>query len=353
MSGGVDSTMAAILMQEAGHDVIGMTMRLYDAKLVPGKGRGGTCCSPAEVDRAKLVCDRLGIPHYTVDEGERFQAAVIDDFVRAYAAGETPNPCVRCNERIKFTPLLTRARALGAEQLVTGHYARAENGRLYRGVDPAKDQTYFLFAMGREALAHVHFPLAGWTKDKVREKAKAYAMPNHATPDSQEICFVPNGDHAKIVERRAVELGLDLSRLGPGRFVDRSGNVLGEHAGIHRVTIGQRRGLALATGTPRYVLNILPDTRDVVVGDASELQATSLVVRDFRELEDLAQDEPFAAQVQIRHRSRPSPAMVTVSQGSVRVQFEQPVSAVAPGQAAVIYRGDQVLGGGWIASEVS
>lgn len=358
MSGGVDSSIAAALMVEAGHEVIGMTMALYDAKPGDRTGRGGSCCSPAEVDLARRVCDRLGIPHYTVDERARFQAEVIDDFAREYAAGRTPNPCARCNEHVKFGPLLARARALGAERLVTGHYARIEDGALLRGRDPNKDQSYFLFAMGRASLLQVDFPLGAWTKDEVRDKARALGMPNADAEDSQELCFVPGGDHGDVVERRARELGLDLGALEPGEVRDSSGAVLGEHRGIHRVTIGQRRGLGISGPKPRYVLRVLPQSRAVVVGDAEELEVRELIVEDLRQLADLdalevdeGEEGGFEARVQVRHRGEAHRARVVLEgAGKARVYFADPVRAVAPGQAAVIYAGDQVLAGGWIGS---
>jgi tRNA-specific 2-thiouridylase len=352
MSGGVDSSVAAALMVEAGHEVVGMTMSLYDAPAGgrgQSRGRGGTCCSPAEIDLARRVCERLGVPHYTVDERERFKAAVIDDFAREYQAGRTPNPCARCNEHVKFGPLLARARGLGAELLVTGHYARVEDGALLRGVDRSKDQSYFLFAMGREQLAAVHFPLGGWSKAEVRDKAEALGMPNADAPDSQELCFVPSGDHGEVVEARARALGLDLDQLEPGEIRDHSGAVLGEHRGIHRVTVGQRRGLGVAANAPRYVLRVLPEERAVVVGDASELEVRRLKVADFRALADLDRGRPIEAEVQVRHRGRPSRATVELDErGWAEVRFAEPVRAVAPGQAAVVYVGDRVLGGGWI-----
>lgn len=351
MSGGVDSSIAAALMVEAGHEVVGLTMALYDAS-GERRGRGGTCCSPAEIDLARRVCDQLGIPHYTVDERARFEAAVIDDFAREYAAGRTPNPCARCNEHVKFGPLLARARALGAERLVTGHYARIEarddGPALLRASDPSKDQSYFLFAMGRAQLGAVEFPLGGWSKADVRVKAAALGMPNADAPDSQELCFVPGGDHAEVVEARARALGLDLEQLGPGEIRDASGRVLGEHKGIHRVTIGQRRGLGVAGDQPRYVLRVLPESRAVVVGDADQLGTEAIEIEDFRRLADLPEGEEIEATVQIRHRSAASPAKVVLVGDRARVRFAAPVRAVAPGQAAVVYQGERVLGGGWI-----
>lgn len=356
MSGGVDSSVAAAILRDEGHEVIGLTMRLHDddpaaeRARAPG-ARAGTCCSPTEIHRAKEVCDLLGVPHYTVDERRRFAANVIDDFAREYAAGRTPNPCVRCNEHVKFGPLLARARALGAELLVTGHYARIDGGALLRGVDPAKDQSYFLFAMGAEALARVRFPLGTWRKDQVRDRARALGLPSADAPDSQELCFVGGRSPAAVAEARAGALGLDVAALAPGPIVDRSGAVLGEHDGIHTVTIGQRKGLRIAGSRPRYVLEVLPASREVVVGDAEDLEAESITIASLRRLAPLGDAEVLRAEVQIRHRSPPAPATVELVGDVARVRFDAPVRAVAPGQAAVIYAGDRVLGGGWIATE--
>lgn len=349
MSGGVDSSMAAALMVEQGYEVIGMTMRLYDAKDHGKKGRGGTCCSPAEVDMARRACEQLGIAHYVVDESERFQEKVIDNFVEEYLAGRTPNPCARCNQYIKFEPLLERARALGAEFLVTGHYARVIDGELYRGLDPAKDQSYFLFGMGKKNLDMVRFPLGEWTKENARVRAKELSMPNWNAPDSQELCFVPDGDHAKVVARRAKELGWSTENMQAGEIRSSDGKVLGTHQGIHRVTVGQRRGLGISSREPRYVLKVLPQERAVVVGDESSLDKQEIALRDLNLLSELPQGSAIEAQVQIRHRSSPSPAKLWIEGERARVRFDAPVRAVAPGQAAVFYSGDKVLGGGWIS----
>ena len=233
-----------------------MTMNLYDASSDDlRRGRGGTCCSPAEVDQARHVCELLGIPHYVVDERERFERQVIDPFARDYAAGRTPNPCTRCNQHVKFGPLLRRAEALGAPVMATGHYARnGFGGALLRGVDPAKDQSYFLFSMGLAALRRTWFPLGTWAKDEVRARAEALRLPNWDAPDSQELCFVPGGDHGEVVERRLSALGLSTAALHPGPVVDEAGAVVGDHDGIHRVTIGQRRGFR----TPRHPKALRP-----------------------------------------------------------------------------------------------
>ncbi|MCB9567735.1 MAG: tRNA 2-thiouridine(34) synthase MnmA [Myxococcales bacterium] len=361
MSGGVDSSVTAAILREAGHEVIGLTMRLYDVPEASAgacapapsaaASRRGTCCSPAEIDRAKEVCDQLGIPHYTVDERERFAAAVIDDFAREYSAGRTPNPCVRCNEHVKFGPLLARARALGADALATGHYARIEGGALLRGVDPAKDQSYFLFAMGAAILDDVIMPLGTWTKEHVREKARRLDLINAEAPDSQELCFVGARAHAAIVEERARALGLDPAALAPGAIVDREGAAIGEHDGIHTVTIGQRRGLRVPGTAPRYVLRVVPARNEVIVGAAEALARGVIEVDDLRRLAPLPERGTIAASVQIRHRSPPSPATIELDGRRARVRFAEPVRAVAPGQAAVFYAGDQVLAGGWIAAE--
>ena len=348
MSGGVDSSVAAALLVDAGHEVVGLTMRLYDASGHERQGRGGTCCSPAEIDQARDVCAMLGIPHYTVDERERFTARVIDDFAREYAAGRTPNPCVRCNEHVKFGPLVARARALGAEALATGHYARHEDGALLRAIDDTKDQSYFLFAIGPALLPLVRFPLGTWRKDQVRERARALGLPNADTPDSQELCFVGGREHGEVVEERVRALGLAGDALGPGEVVDEAGAVLGGHAGIHHVTIGQRRGLKIPGTTARYVLRVIPERREVVVGGAEALQTAALELRDFRRLAPLGDRETLQAAVQIRHRGRAAPATIELAGDVARVRFAAPIGAVAPGQAGVVYAGDRVLGGGWI-----
>lgn len=350
MSGGVDSSATASLLIDAGHDVVGMTMRLYDASEDERKGRGGSCCSPAEVDLARRVCAQLGIPHYVVDERERFQRDVIDPFARDYAAGLTPNPCTRCNQHIKFQPLLQRASAIGADAMATGHYARNLYGQaLLRGVDPRKDQSYFLFSMGREALKRVWFPLGTWTKEDARKYAEAKELPNWGAPDSQELCFVPGGNHGDVVQRRAKEMGLSTQALQPGEVVDTAGNVIGDHDGIHRVTVGQRRGFRTRTPQRRYVLKVLPETQQVVVGDEADTQTSRLEVGELQRLE-LGDAGELRCTVQVRHKSKPAAATVRWEGKTARVAFDTPIRSASPGQAAVFYgEDDRVLGGGWIS----
>lgn len=348
MSGGVDSSVAAALLCEAGHEVVGITMRLYDATEDERRGRGGTCCSPAEVDLARQACAQLGISHYVVDERERFAAHVIDPFAIDYASGRTPNPCTRCNQHVKFAPLLRRARALGADALATGHYARLSGGKLSRGVDGAKDQSYFLFAMGEEARRFVRFPLGEWTKDRVREHAAALGLPNAHAPDSQELCFVPGGDHGAVVERRLAAMGRSTVALAPGPVVDEAGVTIGEHGGIHRVTVGQRRGMALPGTERRYVLRVVPESRTVVAGTAEAARARSIEIGELHRLHLEGEGGPLRVLVQVRHRGEPMPAVLHWRGSTARLQLDAPGTAAAPGQAAVIYERDEVLAGGWI-----
>jgi tRNA-specific 2-thiouridylase len=351
LSGGVDSATAAAMLVEAGVRVVGITMRLYDARgTVAASGR---CCGPRDIEDARRVCSHLGIPFYVVDFAADFERAVIDDFVDSYLQGETPNPCVKCNQYIKFTPLLRRARALGADAVVTGHYARLEPDgaggvALRRGVDAGKDQSYFLFSMPAGELHAVRFPLGGLSKEEVRRRALAYGLPNAAKAESQEICFVPDGDYAGFVERRA------LVRRGAappaGDLVDGEGAVLGRHGGIHRYTVGQRRGLgAAATGEPLYVTGIDPASHQVAVGPRAAAARTRLAVRDLRWLAP-APASPLDCTVQVRHRAEPIAATVHAAggTGAAEVDLRGRDVVAAPGQAAVFYDGDRVLGGGWI-----
>jgi tRNA-uridine 2-sulfurtransferase len=341
MSGGVDSSAAAALMKEAGHEVLGITLRVWS---YADSARCGSCCSPEDIDDARAVADALGIPFYVADAEELFRERVVQPFVDGYLQGRTPIPCVACNEDVKFGFLLNRARALGAK-LATGHYARiAEDGgrfRLLRAKDSAKDQSYFLFSLGQSALKDVLFPVGELSKAEVRAVAERHGLPTSQKPESMEICFVPDGDYAGFVERVA----------GPqpsGDVVNASGETLGQHGGVHRFTVGQRRGLGLSAAAPQYVERIDAARNQVVVGPAAALERARFTVLRPAWVDGCpAADE--TVQVRIRHRHAGAPARVTlVDAGRVSVDLLEPVRAVTPGQAAVFYRDAEVLGGGWI-----
>ncbi len=347
MSGGVDSSVAAALCREAGLDVVGVTLQLYDHG--QAVGRKGACCAGADIHDARRVADRLGMPHYVLDYEERFRSAVIDDFVDSYLAGETPIPCVRCNQQIKFRDLLETARELGAEALVTGHYVRrlagGEGPELHRATDSARDQSYFLFATTPEELAFLRFPLGGVPdKNAVRALAARFGLAVADKPDSQDICFVPDGRYAEVVRRLRPEA------QAPGAIVDTAGQILGEHAGIANFTVGQRRGLGIAAAAPLYVVRIEPETRQVVVGPKAALAETRFSLREVSWLAPI--DHVGAADIQVKVRSTrpPMPATVRLSDGAqAEVRLAAPEAGVAPGQACVFYAGERVLGGGWIS----
>lgn len=348
LSGGVDSATAAALLVEQGHRVVGMTMRLYDARGT-ASASGGRCCGPRDIEDARAVCAHLGIPHYVIDLAAEFGDSVVEDFVEAYLAGETPNPCVKCNQHIKFTPLLARARAIGADVLVTGHYAQildVDGGpALCRGVDAGKDQSYFLFSMPGDELGSVRFPLGGMTKDEVRDHAQRLRLPNAVKPESQEICFVPDGDYAGFVAATALRRGRALPTAG--EIVHEDGRVVGRHEGVHNFTVGQHRGLGNLTTKDRlYVTAIDPARGEVRVGPRDAAERREIHVRDLRWL--APRRSALTAAVQVRHRGTPITADIAVEGDAATVHLAEPTVA-APGQAAVLYAGDRVLAGGWIA----
>jgi tRNA-specific 2-thiouridylase len=356
MSGGVDSSVAAALLAEQGHDVIGVSMQLYDQSAVTDSGQRafGTCCTIDDLYDARRVAATIGIPHYIVNFESQFGEHVISNFVREYVAGRTPIPCSHCNSDLKFAELLDRARVYDADLLATGHYARIvrdDRGRfhLHRGADNSKDQTYFLFSLTQEQLSRASFPVGHLDKDAVRAHARRLQLHVTEKPDSQEICFVPDGDYAGFIEKRAPEAAR------PGTIVDHGGRVLGTHGGVHRFTIGQRKGLGLSSTEPLYVLEIKPGAAQVVVGSRDDLGRTHLTASDVNWIGGEAPSEWLRVSAQIRHRHAAAPARVRVREtarlkpdASVEVEFERPQSAITPGQAVVFYYEDEVLGGGWI-----
>jgi len=350
MSGGVDSSVAAALLAEQGHDVIGVSMQLYDNSQVTEGGQRafGTCCTIDDLYDARRVAATIGIPHYIVNFESQFGAHVIDNFVREYVSGRTPIPCSHCNSDLKFAELLDRATAYDAERLATGHYARVECDaaglyHLYRGADTTKDQTYFLFSLTQAQLARAWFPVGHLDKATVRGHAERLALHVTAKPDSQEICFVPDGDYAAFVERQAP----DATRPGP--IVGTDGRVVGTHGGVHRFTIGQRKGLGLSSTEPLYVLAIEPDSAQVVVGSREALGRTHLTASTLNWIAGEAPSTWRRVAAQIRHRHAAAPARVRhTDEGRVEVEFDAPQTAITPGQAVVFYDDDEVLGGGWI-----
>jgi tRNA-specific 2-thiouridylase len=347
MSGGVDSSVAAALLAEQGHDVIGLSMQLYDQS--DGQTSFGSCCSIDDLHDARRVAAAINIPHYVLNFERQFDAQVVSNFVQEYAAGRTPLPCAHCNSELKFATLAARARGFGADAVATGHYARVERheatGRavLKRGVDPGKDQSYFLFSLTQDQLAQAIFPVGDRPKDEVRQYARMRRLPVADKPDSQEICFIPDNDYRSFVERK-------LPAAPGGLFVDEQGRVLGTHDGVHRFTIGQRKGLGLASqsGAPIYVLALRPADQQVVVGPKASLERTLLTASGVNWIAG-APTGAIRVAAQIRHRHQAAAATArTLGDGHAEVLFDAPQIAVTPGQAVVLYDDDVVVGGGWI-----
>lgn len=349
MSGGVDSSVAAYLLKEQGYEVIGLFMRTgvhAHEDSTPAHKKG--CCSAVDAGDARRVADRLDVPFYALDFEQDFNR-IIDYFAEEYLAGRTPNPCVVCNNWLKFGKLWAFGKQLEADYIATGHYARIATGdagpELHRSIDPEKDQSYVLFGLRRSLLPHLLFPIGGYRKEAIRDVARQAGLCVADKPDSVEICFVPDGDHGALIRRRHPDLAT------AGNIVDTRGNVLAEHPGIENFTVGQRKGLGFAAGQRRYVLQIVPDTREVVVGDREELLATGLVASRVNWLIEVQPQSLLSCSAKIRYRHPAAPATVTASpDGGARVEFLEPQSAITPGQAVVFYDGDRVLGGGWIES---
>jgi tRNA-specific 2-thiouridylase len=358
MSGGVDSSVAAALLQDQGYEVVGVTMRLWTQENPQAPRHHRRCCSVEDTEEARAACDRLGIRHYVLNFERQFASSVVDQFVQEYARGRTPNPCLSCNDQVKFRPLLAHALALGADYLATGHYVRLRpygrpsgrrNGNgyeMWRAADPAKDQSYVLYTLGQRELARTLFPVGEYAKDEIRAIARRYRLPNADKPDSADICFIPSGDYRSFVAQRVG------SRRG--EIVDRAGNRVGEHAGVINYTVGQRRGLPpTGRGEPLFVLSVDAETNEVVVGPEEELLAPALIADELAFVSGETPQQPFQAQARIRYQSEPAPATVRVRGGEAEVCFERPQRAVTPGQAVVFYDGERVIGGGTIVRRVA
>jgi tRNA-specific 2-thiouridylase len=356
MSGGVDSSVTAALLKEEGYDVVGVTLQLYDHGMAVG--RKGACCAGQDIYDASRVAETIGIPHYVLDYETRFSDAVMQDFADSYLRGETPIPCVRCNQRVKFRDLLDQARDLGAEALATGHYVRRVQGtqgaELHRAADPSKDQSYFLFATTQAQLDFLRFPLGGMPKTETRALADRYNLPVADKPDSQDICFVPNGSYAAVVNR------LRPGAVTPGDIVHVDGRVLGRHEGVINYTVGQRKGLGLGGNAtlalepggdtdPLYVVRVDAGSAQVVVGPRAALARTRVTVREVNWLGGAAPADGVPVTVKLRSAQPALAARLFLdAQGAATVELDQPQFGVAPGQAAVFYQDDRVLGGGWI-----
>jgi tRNA-specific 2-thiouridylase len=344
MSGGVDSSVAAALLLEEGYRVVGVTMLLWDGE---ANGIESGCCGTQDLVDARAVCSVLGINHYSMDLREEFLKDVVEPFTRTYLAGQTPNPCILCNEHLKFRYLLTKARAIGAQKLATGHYARItgnDSYKLSRGRDSTKDQSYFLFPVDQDVLSQLLLPLGELAKEEVRQKANDLGLKVHEKPDSQEICFIPPGGLKEFIKDSG------QVEISPGPVIDTKGNSLGTHDGVCYYTVGQRKGLGIANREPLYVVRIDPDTNTIVLGSRREASSRELTVIEAHWIAGGPPADHFRARIQIRHRHVPTGCLIQVGKdGSINAIFDEPQHGVAPGQAAVVYDGDFVLGGGWIS----
>ncbi|HKP72767.1 MAG TPA: tRNA 2-thiouridine(34) synthase MnmA [Pyrinomonadaceae bacterium] len=363
MSGGVDSSAAAAILREAGHELVGFTMQLWNQNRNINVDENGDplpsrCCSLDDVYDARRVAGELGFPFYVLNLEQDFERDVVQPFVKSYLEGETPIPCVACNSRLKFASLDRLAQSLGCEKVATGHYARVEfdeaagRYRLFRGRNAQKDQSYFLWELTQAQLSHAMFPLGEMSKAEAREAARRHNLGVAEKAESQEICFVPDGDYAGFIERYLESEG-EAERLpGAGEIVDAGGRVVGEHQGVHRYTVGQRRGIGVSRQLPLYVVKVDAEQNRVVVGESDELLGHEFVAAGVNWIAFDAPIAPVRAEVRVRYRHEAAPAVVeTLADGRARVTFDEPQRAITPGQATVFYRGDEVLGGGWIVKE--
>lgn len=350
MSGGVDSSCVAAMLHDEGYEVIGITLQLYDHGAAIQKK--GACCAGQDIHDARKVCDRLSIPHYVLNYESKFREQVVDDFVETYLAGETPIPCVRCNQTVKFKDLLATAHELGADCMATGHYVQRVDGggraELHCGADADKDQSYFLFATTQEQLDFLRFPLGGMQKDQTRKLAQHYGLEVADKPDSQDICFVPDGDYAKVIEK------IRPDAYDPGEIIHIDGTVMGQHRGIIHYTVGQRRGLNIGgTEHPLYVVKLDADKKRVIVGPREALSRSRFAIKDVNWLSDVSlSTQSDEIRVKVRSAQPPIPAIAFAREkGCAEIELLQPYAGIAPGQACVFYDGQRLLGGGWICAD--
>jgi tRNA-uridine 2-sulfurtransferase len=349
MSGGVDSSTVAAMLKAEGYKIIGVTMQLYDHGAAISKK--GACCAGQDIYDAKMVADKLDIPHYVLGYETKFKESVINDFVDSYVRGETPVPCIRCNQSVKFKDLLKMAKDLGADALATGHYVRkidSKNGpELHTGIDHKKDQSYFLFATTKEQLDYLYFPLGGFTKEETRKLAASFGLITADKPDSQDICFIPDGNYREVIAK------INPNANEKGKILHVDGFELGEHEGIINYTIGQRRGLGISSDEPLYVIKIDPESKIVYVGPESRLNGTEFIIKEVNWLDSLEFQEKLGVTVKIRSTRPGTFANISkIGDDTLKVKLLSPEKAITPGQACVIYDNDRVLGGGWITRDI-